>query len=73
MFNNVHVWGLWCLTEVSKFRRVPLEPLSNNSGRVGCRIILLKFPKSVGTNNGDEWVQEIRQDVYVPVTCQNRI
>ncbi|GFV46099.1 gag-Pol polyprotein [Trichonephila clavipes] len=40
----------------------------SNSGRVGCRIVLLKFPKSVRMHNGHEWVQVIRQDAYVPFT-----
>ncbi|GFX97498.1 hypothetical protein TNCV_2840581 [Trichonephila clavipes] len=63
----VHVWGFWWPGEVFKFRKVLLEPLYSNSGRVGCRIVLLKFPKSVGMRNGQEWVQEIRQDAYAPV------
>ncbi|GFV95101.1 uncharacterized protein TNCV_3708961 [Trichonephila clavipes] len=41
IFNNVHVWGFWWPAEVSKFRRVFLEPLCSS---VGCRIVLLKFP-----------------------------
>ncbi|GFX48580.1 hypothetical protein TNCV_584771 [Trichonephila clavipes] len=72
MFNNVHVWRFWWPAEVSKFRKVLLEPLCNNSGRVGCRIVLLKFPKSVGMHNGLEWVQEIRQDTYLPVRFVSR-
>ncbi|GFU67762.1 uncharacterized protein TNCV_3134271 [Trichonephila clavipes] len=66
MFNNVHDWGFWLPAEVSKLKRVLLEPLCSNSGRMGCRIVLLKFPKSVGMHNEHEWMQLIRQDVYVP-------
>ncbi|GFX47123.1 hypothetical protein TNCV_2747001 [Trichonephila clavipes] len=36
-----------------------------NSGRVQCRIVLLKFPKFVGMHNG------IRHDAYVLVTSQS--
>ncbi|GFW70435.1 hypothetical protein TNCV_4915551 [Trichonephila clavipes] len=68
IFNNGHISGFWRPAEVSKFRRVLLEPPCNNSGRVGCRIVLLKFPKSVGMQKGQEWVQVIRQNAYVPVT-----
>ncbi|GFW83432.1 hypothetical protein TNCV_2545301 [Trichonephila clavipes] len=52
-----------------------LEPLCSNFGCVVCRIVLLKFPKSIGMHNGHEWVPLIRQEkkVYVPVTCQSRI
>ncbi|GFV24870.1 uncharacterized protein TNCV_883381 [Trichonephila clavipes] len=67
MFNNVHVWEFCWSVKVSKFRRVLLELLCSNSGRVGCRIVLLKFPKFTGMHNGHEWVQLIRQDAYVPV------
>ncbi|GFX09376.1 uncharacterized protein TNCV_1887891 [Trichonephila clavipes] len=57
MFNNAHVLGIWGPAEVPKFRRVPLEPICSNSGRAECRIVLLKFPKSVRMHNGHEWVQ----------------
>ncbi|GFV93963.1 hypothetical protein TNCV_3573161 [Trichonephila clavipes] len=57
----------------SEFRRVLLEPFCSNSERVGCRIVLLKFPQSVGMHNRHERVQGIRQDAYVPVTCHSRI
>ncbi|GFU82167.1 hypothetical protein TNCV_4466181 [Trichonephila clavipes] len=73
MFNNVHVWGFWCPTEMSKLRRVLLKPVCTNSGHVGCRIVLLKFQMYVGMPNGHKWVLMIRQDVYIPVTCQSRI
>ncbi|GFX91652.1 hypothetical protein TNCV_3682381 [Trichonephila clavipes] len=73
MFNNAHAWGLWWPAEVSKFRRVLLTPICSNSRRVGRRIVLLKFPKFVGMRNRHEWVQVIRQDAHVPVTCQIRI
>ncbi|GFU72119.1 hypothetical protein TNCV_3858911 [Trichonephila clavipes] len=32
-----------------------------------------KIPKSVGMHNGHEWMQDIRQDDFVHVTCQSRI
>ncbi|GFW00425.1 hypothetical protein TNCV_692641 [Trichonephila clavipes] len=54
--------------EVSKFRRVLLEPLCSNSGRVGCRIVLLRLPKIFGMHYNHEWVQVIRQDVYVDIS-----
>ncbi|GFW38807.1 hypothetical protein TNCV_3881741 [Trichonephila clavipes] len=73
MINNVHVWGFGRPAEVYKFRRVLMEPLCTKSGRVGCRIDLLKFPKFVEMHNVHEWVHVIRQDAYVPVTCQSRI
>ncbi|GFX39028.1 hypothetical protein TNCV_3426141 [Trichonephila clavipes] len=73
MFNNVHVWGFGWLAEVSKVRRVFLEPICSNSGRVRCRIVPLKFPKSVGKHNGHKWVQVVKQDAYVPVTYESRI
>ncbi|GFW38699.1 hypothetical protein TNCV_3880661 [Trichonephila clavipes] len=73
MFNNVHVWGFWWPAEVCKIRRVLLEPICSNSGRAGYRIVLPKFPMSVGMYNAHEWVPVIRQDAYVPVTCQSRI
>ncbi|GFU40113.1 uncharacterized protein TNCV_3767781 [Trichonephila clavipes] len=50
-----------------------LEQIYCDSGHVGCRNVLLKFPQSVGMNNGNEWVQVIIQDACVPVTCQSRI
>ncbi|PRD27905.1 UNVERIFIED_CONTAM: hypothetical protein NCL1_34034 [Trichonephila clavipes] len=53
---------IWVAAKVSKFRRVLLEHLCSNSGRVGCRIVLLKFPKSAGMRNEHEWMQVIRQD-----------
>ncbi|GFT31952.1 hypothetical protein TNCV_3468181 [Trichonephila clavipes] len=71
--NNVHFWEFWWTEEVSKFRRVLMEPLFSNSGRVGCHIVLLKFPKSVGMYNGHEWVQVIRRDAHMAVTYQSRI
>jgi hypothetical protein len=37
---------------------------------VGCHIVLLELPKSVGLHNGHEWVQVISQDSYVRLTCQ---
>ncbi|GFW90185.1 hypothetical protein TNCV_1790061 [Trichonephila clavipes] len=73
MYNNVHVCGFGWSTEVFKSREVLLEPLCSNSGHVGCRIVLLKLPKFVRMHNGHEWVQVIRQDAYVPITCQSRI
>ncbi|GFX03904.1 uncharacterized protein TNCV_4678091 [Trichonephila clavipes] len=71
--SEVVLEGFWWPAEVSKFRRVLLEPLCSNSRHVRCRIDLLKFSKSVGRHNGHEWVQVIRQDAYVPITCQSHI
>ncbi|GFY20565.1 hypothetical protein TNCV_211971 [Trichonephila clavipes] len=46
-----------------------LESKCSNSGRVRCRIVLLKFPKSFGMYNGHEWVQSpwINEVVSQPV------
>ncbi|GFW19118.1 uncharacterized protein TNCV_254451 [Trichonephila clavipes] len=72
IFNHAHIWGFRWIAEVSKFRRVLLESLCSNSARVGCRIVLLKFPKFVEMHNGYEWVQVIRQDAYVPFRVESR-
>ncbi|GBM31632.1 hypothetical protein AVEN_50418-1 [Araneus ventricosus] len=40
--------------EISKVRRVFLEPLGSNSRHVGCRIVLLELSQSVGMHNGHE-------------------
>ncbi|GFU88062.1 hypothetical protein TNCV_1336311 [Trichonephila clavipes] len=63
MFNNVHVWRFWWPVEVSKLRRVLLEPICGNSGRVEYRIVLLKFLKSVAMHNRHEWMQKPKSTV----------
>lgn len=73
MLNNVRVWGAWWPSKVFKLRRVFLEPLCSNSGRVWCRFVLLELAKSVGMHNRHEWMQVIRQDAYVRVTCQSHL
>ncbi|GFU39379.1 uncharacterized protein TNCV_1716521 [Trichonephila clavipes] len=69
MLTNVRLWRFWRSAEVSKFRRVLLESICSNSGLVGCRIVLLKFPKYVGMPNGHEWMQDplINEVVSIPV------
>ncbi|GFT90041.1 hypothetical protein TNCV_2553671 [Trichonephila clavipes] len=44
-----------------------------NSGLVIYRIVLLNVPNFVGMHNGQELMQVIRQDAYVPVTSQSPI
>ncbi|GFV98595.1 hypothetical protein TNCV_1452811 [Trichonephila clavipes] len=72
LMSEVVVEGFWSSAEVSKFRRVLLEPICSNSGRVGCRIVLLKFPKSVGMHYLHEWVKVIGQNAYAPVKVVSR-
>ena len=56
-----------------KLIRLFLKPLYSHSGRVECRIVLLKVPKSVGIPNEHEWMQKISQDAHVCVTCHSSI
>ncbi|GFW74503.1 hypothetical protein TNCV_2414021 [Trichonephila clavipes] len=58
---------------INQLETVLLETLCSNSGRVGCRIVPLRLPKFVGMHNEHECVQVVRQDAYVPVTCQSSI
>ncbi len=66
MLNNVHVWEFRWPMEVSKVRRVFLEPIGSIS-RCADRIFLLEVSKSIGMLNRHEWVQVIEQDAYLPV------
>ncbi|GBN62674.1 hypothetical protein AVEN_245127-1, partial [Araneus ventricosus] len=54
ILNNVHLWGFRWPMDVSKVRRVFLEPLGSNSRRLECRIVLLELSQSVGMHNGHE-------------------
>lgn len=71
MFHYVALCGVRWLIELSKFRRVFLEPLGSKSRLLGCHIVLLEFSISIGIHNGQEWLYVIGQDAYIPLTCQS--